>query len=163
MIVVIEGLDGVGKTTVAKKLCSEYGFEYIKESYTDDSEEKKSRVVLFAQRLCDGKDYIYDRTTLIDDFVYNFLNKTQSDLIDAKQSIVALLSQSKIFHLSIDEDIRKKRFEERGDEFVTNDKMKQIDEQYKQFYTELKNVEEFNLTEDLESDVKRLIRRIKND
>ena len=45
MIVIIEGLDGVGKTTLSKRFAEKYDFEYIKESYTDDCKEKEKRII----------------------------------------------------------------------------------------------------------------------
>ena len=163
MIVIIEGLDGVGKTTVAERFSQKYNFEYIKESYTDNLEEKEKRVRSLLQRLESDKNYIYDRTTLIDDFVYSFLNKTESTLSKYKSTILDGLSKCKIFHLVLDEKIRKERFDQRGDEYVTNDMMKQIANNYFDFYLQLDNVITFDLTGDVEKDVDNLMMEVINE
>lgn len=163
MIVIIEGLDGVGKTTFAKKFAEMTGFEYVKESYTDDVIDKEQRLIRLKNRLKEEKNYIYDRTTMIDDFVYGFLNQTESSLIKYKEHILEVLSKCKIFHLTVDEQTRKKRFEERGDEFVTEEMISKIKDCYLQFYKQLSNVEYFDLSNDNEENVKKMIRRICND
>lgn len=163
MIVIIEGLDGVGKTTIAKRFSEKYNFQYIKESYTDDHKEKEKRVNDLVQRLQSNENYIYDRTTLIDDFVYSFLNKSESTLLQYKKTIIESLSQCRICHLTIDESVRKQRFEQRGDEFVTNDMMKQIAKNYYDFYSQINNVIIVYLTGDIEQDVDNLREVIIND
>lgn len=163
MIVIIEGLDGVGKTTIAKQIQYDYKYEYIHESYTDDIKIKEDRILLMLTRLMEDEKYIYDRTTLIDDFVYSFLNKQQSTLFNYKNIIIEILKKCKIIHLELDEQIRKKRFEQRGDEYVTNDKMSLIDKQYHEFYKQLPNVQYVNLTEDNEENINKIMRRIEND
>jgi len=168
MILIIEGLDGTGKTTFAKKFSEIYNFTYIKESYTNNCKEKEKRVHNLIERLEENKNYIYDRTTLIDDFVYSFLNKQESSLKFLKKRIFFLLSQCEIVHLVIDEDIRKKRMQERGDEYITEDDIKKISKNYFDFYQELlsankKDVKFFQITENTEEDVKILMEVIKND
>ena len=163
MIVLIEGLDGVGKTTVSKLLAEKLSYIYIHESHSDDNVEKEGRIKEFSDRLSDGNNYVYDRSTLIDDFVYAFLNKEESSLVKRKEEIIDILHQSKIFHLEIDEDVRKKRFEDRGDEFVTNETVEIARREYEKFYERLSNVEFVKLCNDNEKNVNELIRRIKND
>lgn len=163
MIVIIEGLDGVGKTTIAKQIEKDYKYEYIHESYTDNVKAKEDRILLMLARLMEDEKYIYDRTTLIDDFVYSFLNKQQSTLSNYQQIIIEILKKCKVIHLELDEKIRKKRFEQRGDEYITSDKIKLIDKQYKQFYKQLPNVQHIELTEDNEKNINEIIRRIEND
>ena len=163
MIIIIEGLDGVGKTTIAKQISKNYNYEYIHESYTDDVKEKKERIIMLLLRLMENKNFIYDRTTLIDDFVYNFLNKTESDLGEYKKIILQILEKCKIFHLQLDEQIRKQRFDNRGDEYITNDDISQIAHQYELFYQQLSNVQYIQLTEDNEQNIEKIMRRLKND
>lgn len=163
MIVVVEGLDGVGKTTISKLLAETLDCPYIHESYTDDCNEKEQRVLIFKGRLNSKNLFIYDRTTLIDDFVYNFLNQKQSSLIDKKDQILGLLSKCKIFHLEIDENVRRQRFEQRGDDYITDRMIQTIKKQYEEFYSQLDNVEYVQLELDNKENVKQLVRRIQND
>lgn len=163
MIVIIEGLDGVGKTTLCKQFAEKYDFEYIKESYTDDCKEKENRVMLMLQRLFDGKNYIYDRTTLIDDFVYGFLNKQESTLTKYKDIVLSILSHCHVFHLVLDEETRRKRFEQRGDAYITKEMIAHISAYYGLFYSELPNVNFFDLQLDNEKNIKELMEEIENE
>lgn len=165
MVIIIEGVDGVGKTTLSKKFSEKYNFEYIKESYTDDCKEKEKRIQLILERVMSNKNYIYDRTTLIDDFVYSFLNIKQSSLSKYLKIIDAILSKCKIFHLTIDENIRKERFEKRGDQYITNDMIEKIQDEYYKFYYSLENskVISFPLSDNLEIDIEKMMEVIKND
>ena len=163
MIIIIEGLDGVGKTTFSKKFSQKYNFKYIKESYTNSCEEKEKRVKLMLERLMDENNYIYDRTTLIDDFVYGFLNESKSSLSNYFDIIVSILSHCKIYNLTIDEKIRKERFEQRGDDYIKNDMIEKIKQQYENFYSKLEKVKNFELTLDSEKDIERMMEEIKND
>lgn len=164
MVVIVEGLDGIGKTTICKELCDqEPMFTYVKESYTPDNKEKENRIQLMLQRILDSKSYLYDRTTLIDDFVYNFLNETESSLSKYTDIIVSLLSHCRIFHLRLDEQIRRQRFEQRGDQYITNDMMDNVAAAYSKFYQQLENVEFVDLSGVLSKDVKKLVRRINDD
>ena len=160
MIVIFEGLDGCGKTTLAKLFAEKTGYKYIHESYTDDCEEKEKRLFEFEGKLIREENVIFDRSTLIDDFVYGFLNKKQSSLIEKRQFIISLLKQCKIFHLRLDEELRKERFEKRGDEFVTNDMMNRIRGEYLRFYEYLPNVEYIDLSNDNEENIDKILRRL---
>lgn len=163
MVVIIEGVDGVGKTTICQQIAANHDIKYIKESYTDDCKEKERRIVSMFERLISDKNYIYDRTTLIDDFVYSFLNKKESTLSDYFDIITALLSRCKIVHLYLDDKIREQRFNERGDQYITNKDIEQIAENYERFYNYLDNVQFVELTGDLQKDVKKIMEVIIND
>lgn len=164
MVIIVEGLDGVGKTTICKELCQQLPLKYVKESYTGDNEVKEDRVREMLGRILNKEiNYLYDRTTLIDDFVYNFLNESESSLTQYLDIILSLLSHCKIFHLRLDEETRRRRFEERGDLYVTNDIMDNVAAAYSQFYKQLENVEFVDLSGVLSKDVKKLVRRIEND
>lgn len=161
MVVIIEGLDGVGKTTICQAICDqEPMFTYVKESYTSDNKEKENRIQLMLQRVLDSKAYLYDRTTLIDDFVYGFLNETESSLSQYIDVIVSILSHCQIYHLRLDEKVRRQRFSERGDQYITEEMIDGIAEGYSQFYQLFDHVQMFDLTGDIDQDVKKLIRRI---
>lgn len=163
MVIIIEGLDGTGKTTISKELSKRYNFEYVKESYTDDCKEKEYRMVLLLHRLLDSKIYIYDRATLIDDFVYSFLNQTTSTLTEYKNVIKALLKKCILIHLQLDEKTRSERFNERGDQYITNDQINQIANNYKEFYSDLDDVNYIDLTSDIDKDIENIMEVIKND
>lgn len=154
--------DGVGKTTICKELCNQDpGLVYVKESYTNDNIEKERRIRLMLERIMNPGTFLYDRTTLIDDFVYSFLNESESSLSKYLDIILVLLANCQIFHLRLDEKTRRERFDERGDKYITNDMMTNVANAYSKFYQQLNNVEMFDLSGVLSKDVKKLVRRIK--
>ena len=112
-------------------------------------------------RLMSGINFIYDRTTLIDDFVYSFLNESESTLSKYFDIIKALLAQCKIVHLIIDEPTRQQRLEQRGDKYITNDMISKIREQYSNFYDKLdKPCFVYQLTNNIDLDVKTVMEEI---
>lgn len=159
MILIIEGLDGVGKTTLSKIFAEKYNFEYIHESYIDDPVAKESRYYNFLKRLNSDKNYIYDRITIIDDFVYEFLNIEKSSLHLFEKGIIKALNEVCVIHLELDEEVRKSRFEKRGDEYVTNDMMSLIKTNYEKFYKKIsKSVSYLKLTGDKEQDIEQMMK-----
>lgn len=163
MIAIIEGSDCIGKTTLCEAIAKRYNFLYVKESYTDDVKEKEKRVQDLLARLMSNLNFIYDRTTLIDDFVYSFLNKTESTLSQYLTIIQVLLEQCKIIHLTIDDQIQKQRLEQRGDQYITYDDIKAIEDEYESFYNQLSNVHYVHLSGDLVSDINKIMEVIRND
>lgn len=139
MVIIIEGLDGVGKTTFCKKFCEITNFIYVKGSYTNDLEEKKRRMTDLLTRILDDKNnYIYDRITLVDDFAYSILNKSKNELDEYFDIIQSLLNRCKIYHLQVDESIRRERFDNRGDDYVTNDMLiNDVSKGYEEYYDKL--------------------------
>lgn len=165
MIVIIEGTDGVGKTTLCEQIAKRYDYLYVKESYTDDVKEKEKRVQDLLARLMSGINFIYDRTTLIDDFVYSFLNETESTLSKYLIIIQTLLSHCKIIHLTIDPNIQQKRLENRGDEYITYNDIPKIEQKYEQFYEQgrFNNLHYVYLTNDIEENIKKIMEVIRYD
>lgn len=157
MIIIIEGLDGVGKTTLTKKLSKKYNLNYIKGTFSDNFDEKKERIISLFGQLFSNENYIYDRSTLIDDFVYSFLNDKESDLEQYFDIIKSILNHCKIFHLILDESKREERFINRGDEYVTNDMISKISENYAKFYKRLNClVYLFPLSNNLDGDIDKI-------
>lgn len=164
MIVILEGSDGTGKSTIAKQIEKGFRFEYIHEGYTDDTEEKEARILrMLAILMTKDVKVIYDRTTLIDDFVYNFLNKKESTLTKYKSIILEILKKCKIIHLQLPEQIRRERFDERGDQYITNDQIEEINKQYQLFYKDLPNVYYVDVDNDNEKNIEKIMEVIEND
>lgn len=157
MIVIVEGLDCIGKTTICQKISKQYNYHYIKESYTDDNSIKQNRIINMLIKLFDNQNYIYDRTTLIDDFVYDFLNKKPSDLYKYKQIIISILNKCKIIHLQLDQQIQKQRLQQRGDQYIKDNDIKIIQKQYQQFYNKLDNIKYVKLTTNLDEDIQKIM------
>lgn len=158
MIIIVEGLDGVGKTTLCKKFIEKHSdFTYIKGTFTDNIEEKIDRIKMLGDYIMSNKNYIFDRSTLIDDFVYCFLNNESASLEDYFPFVRLVLKNCKIFHLIVPEDLRESRFNSRGDEYVSNNQMSMIMENYMKFYQRLNSfICMFPLSDDLNEDVDKI-------
>lgn len=156
MIAIIEGLDGTGKTTICKQICElDENIEYIHGSYTDSNQEKIERLKTMFNQLFDTKLYLYDRCTIIDDFVYNFLDSQRSPLLHYKDIIKAILKKCIKIHLIINENERHKRFIKRGDDMIDNKMIKIISENYVKFYKDFEcNVILYSLSNDVEQDAR---------
>lgn len=134
MIIILEGLDATGKTTWAKKFCENHGYEYKVGLKTDIESEKIRQIDELEEEIRLKKDIVYDRSTLIDNFTYDFLNPTWRCLIPYKERIRKVLEKCIIIHFYIDESERKKRMDIRGDEFITDDKIEYIRRNYENTY-----------------------------
>lgn len=140
MVIILEGLDGVGKSTISRMLSDKIGFPIIAERYPgNDMSIKNERFELLKNNVKSKKNVIYDRCTCIDDFVYSFLNNNKkSDMIDYVSQIEAVLSECIIIHLSPSNyDKYIVRFKKRGDEYVSIDDLNIISNSYTDFYSKL--------------------------
>lgn len=161
MIVIIEGLDGVGKTTICKEICKIKKYVYIKESFTDNIEEKKKRLIKMIERIIDDNIYIYDRASIIDDFIYDFLNDYESYYYSYRDIVNSILNHCKIIHLVLNEEERTKRFIRRGDKYINNEHIDIISSNYRQYYKNQNSIIYlFPLTNDLEKDINKIIKII---
>lgn len=134
MVYVIEGPDGVGKSTVMKalkKIMPEAVF--VKESYTPSIDERIKRVGVFRDYLLSNKTVVYDRATVVDDFVYEpVVAKQKSHL--SEPVIQQLLHCATIVYIDCDVKILEKRLASRGDEYIEAHHVPLIKEQYEKFF-----------------------------
>lgn len=90
MLIIIEGPDGCGKTTLAKKISQKYNFEYYKENLTyhqrlsSDYNGYKHYFELLEMLRLSGKNYVCDRLHL-GDFVNPLIYKDGRDPLTVAQ------------------------------------------------------------------------------
>lgn len=90
MLIIIEGPDGSGKTTLVKKISEKYGFEYFKESLTYHQRLQpsynayKHYFELLEMLKLSNKDYVCDRLHL-GDFVNPLVYKDGRDPLTIEQ------------------------------------------------------------------------------
>lgn len=62
MLIAVEGMDGVGKTEIAKHICQEHGFTFIEKPlhyfYNDDADNKYADLMKVAKRMYDIDDNV---------------------------------------------------------------------------------------------------------
>lgn len=120
MVILLEGVDGTGKSTLMQYLKSvlKESAVFIKESYTPDVLEKQARLQQL-DRYADNKDtlFIYDRATAIDEFVYNPIIANEEPQLDYEEAR-AILQKCFIIYLTCQTDVLLRRLEGRGDEYI---------------------------------------------
>ena len=146
MVVVIEGIDGVGKTTLCealKKVLNNETFGadilYHKESAPGKSiVERFKRLATYDCCVNDNRIHIYDRATIIDDFVYEPLfNECESCFSISPLCVLCIsemLRRSLIIHLTAPVPLIEERLSQRGDRYVTKSDIHAIRKLYNTFY-----------------------------
>lgn len=161
MVVIVEGLDGIGKSTLCDQFKGEY--EVIHEGYPGETPGVRiERMIRLASNIKSDKTVIYDRCTCIDDFIYCELNKNTSELTNMLPIVQNLLNDCKIVHMTLDKQTHLERFKKRGDEYITESRFEHLDRYYREFYNQLDFVYSLQSNGDLKADINQL-RRIIND
>ena len=130
--VILIGCDGVGKTTLAELISKEFDYKYIKAS-AKDSDNKIEYANKVLDSITDNK-VLFDRFYFPDDLIYSkLIAGTENDLVfDDWIPVIKRLNQMGfvIVYLTQDFELIKKRFIERGDEFITVDQLELINSMY---------------------------------
>jgi predicted ATPase len=79
MIIILEGPDGSGKTTLAKKLVSQTGFKYIHKSYPKTQEEMDNMTQDYLDLINTGDNMIIDRSWY-SEIVYGPILRSRSNV-----------------------------------------------------------------------------------
>lgn len=143
MIVIVDGLDCSGKSTVYDRLYQNVKKAYfVRNSYPGPSDQERvDRLNLFKRRLEEPYLYIYDRATVIDDPVYEYMfNQRDSILEDMMDP--SLFKNVLVLHFTVEKEEWLKRMKARGDQYVSIDNYEQIDQAYKVFYDKYKPIVE---------------------
>lgn len=130
--IILTGVDGVGKTTLAKWISDNYGHEYVKCSVSDGDDK-----VELAKQCLDSitRNTIFDRFYYPDEIVYSQIFNDDKSKHYNHEMFKEVVQQLKdkgftIVWLVDDIDEIKKRFENRGDEFVKSEQLKLINVRY---------------------------------
>ena len=135
MVIIIDGLDCSGKSTVYDRLRSELdGAYFLKDSYPAPSDiERMDRLALFKRRSAEPYLYVYDRATVIDDPVYEYLFNERTSILEEEMDSETF-KNCLVLHFTVDKDVWLKRMEDRGDAYVDIDDYEAIIESYDAFY-----------------------------
>jgi thymidylate kinase len=163
MVIIAEGLDCTGKTTWAKKFCEENKYEYKVGLKTDIEIEKEKQIEELEEEIASGKDIIYDRSTLIDNFAYWKINPTWECLLHHISKIHTLLEKCLVIHFYIADEERKERMKLRGDEWINESDIEALKESYSRTYNLLGITPEYILLDETaDSKVIELVDIMKN-
>ena len=160
MVIIVEGLDGTGKTTLCNQLGEDLGCEIIHEGYPGESFGiRLYRLRRLIENIKSNKLIIYDRCTCIDDFVYSMLNEQKSELGDLRVEIDNVLKETTIINVTVDKDEQIRRLLHRGDEYITVNDLEDLRHSYTTFYNELSSdVINVELTNDNNDNVKKIVK-----
>ena len=136
MIYILAGPDGAGKSTVVEYLKTVLkDVIFIKESYTSDVSERYDRLRKVKYLLSCGRDIVYDRATILDDFIYEPVVAKKESVLNGTDAI-DVLKQVTIIYFNCDDKTLQERLLERGDDYVTFTDIPNIKAQYEKFFEE---------------------------
>ena len=143
-MLVLEGPECTGKTTMAQLLCEELSCTVTKRVATEDTLELLSTVIgdINSQRLrtsgfMQAKPIVFDRWQLVSDMVYmDCLFGIDSKLDGIYQSLADNCTPNGILivYLDIDPDVMLSRFEARGDKLRSAEEALKVHQGYRRFF-----------------------------
>lgn len=122
MIIIIEGSDGSGKTTLAQQLSRQTGFPIVHQSYPKTEEEKKCMVGMYIQAIKENKNAIFDRCWY-SEMVYGPILRDRSaisyiDMYKLEEQVAKVGGM--IIHCTGPESALWMRCTKRGEDYVTS-------------------------------------------
>lgn len=152
--IVLEGLSGVGKTTLGKQLCEEYNMRYVYIPNTDIKSVRKyihstniqTRFLYYLTALSDASRIISEalqtQSVVCDRYVYSTIAYHQAAGVNEELlSIVKkinLVQPDKVIHIGISRELRYQRLTERGEKPGSEwEQMKARNKQAKAFFNQV--------------------------
>lgn len=131
-VLTIEGVDCSGKSTVAKKLSDKLNMLIIKGSSFEQSECNNEELFHHFTKLANIDNAIVDRH-IYSNRTYATLYKDYAILTDEQRTTIEdkFKDNTVVIYLTAPEETIINRLEERGDEYVTTDKVSSILNMYK--------------------------------
>jgi len=143
MRIIIDGNDGVGKTTLAKKLQEHFGIKsYIHSSWNDPSD------YMFCRELLRKEDVIFDRCFLDERIYSKVLNRKPRLTLEQEQSLIEFVKSEGILVILCfnDRPIYDSREDKRivNSKYFIDSKFFELAEQhnFKKFYVKEQNFEQ---------------------
>lgn len=139
MFIIIVGPDGAGKSTLARKISAQTGFEIIKRNKPESEEEKQQMYQQYCQVIMHRNNVIFDRFAYCEQ-VYGTVMRDKSVLSDAQVKYLESLLAMKgaiVIHCTDDIDVLWKRCKERGEAYVVDyNKLAQIKYMYDDIFSQ---------------------------
>ena len=127
MRVIVEGVDGAGKTSVSELLANELKCNIVRLT------KNGNRAISSYEYLMSAEDVVHDRS-FMSELIYHKYFHTQSAVSDEGAAYLWNLIEKldlRVFVLTADYDEICKRFSARGDEFISDSKiLKEINNEY---------------------------------
>lgn len=131
MNIIIEGVDGSYKSTVAQKLHNRLGYPIVKGSSFEFAKGSSEDLFNFKKSILTKDDQIIDRS-LFSNLVYATIypEYTRLNGIQQKKLEAVIRENSVVVYLTASPDTIISRLEQRGDEYVSTDKVASIITEY---------------------------------
>lgn len=120
MIIIIEGADGAGKTTLANKLAEQTGFPIVHRSNPKSEEEKKQMMAMYIQTIKENKNCIFDRCWY-SEMVYGPVMRDKSYISEEQMYVLEdMLNQvgAVIIHCTASKKVLWSRCKKRGEDYI---------------------------------------------
>lgn len=134
--IILEGNECSGKSSLAKKLSEKLGWEIVKGSNFESATGTNEELYDFLEKPLDMDNVIIDRT-FFSNMVYATLYPKYTIITNEQYSELQdrLLEQDKnnesiVLYLYTDIETLKERLIDRGDEYIREDKLKDINDMY---------------------------------
>ena len=122
MIIILEGPDGAGKTTLAEKLKKQTGYMYLRRAQPKTEEEKQRMMEEYVQVIKSGKNCIFDRCwysemvygpVMRDDSVITYPQMYQLERLLTKHGAI-------VIYCTATKETLWKRCQSRGEDYITD-------------------------------------------
>lgn len=131
MIVIFAGCDCTGKSTYASMMDKSI-WQLRKGSANSDP---GAAITILKSDMIEYDNVLYDRIPLIDDIVYSqVFSKKDSVLVSHKDQIHNLLSQCCVIYFICENQVILDRLRKRGDEYITDDQIPEIKNEYRKTF-----------------------------
>lgn len=137
MVIIIEGADGSGKSSLARTLHRQTNWLLIHRSQPKDKQDKQRMMDEYLDLIWKGEDVIFDRSWY-SEMVYGPIMRDES-VISYEQmhtlEIALTLHGALIIYCEDDLDILWERCQERGEDYVTSkETLKQVCDGYERLF-----------------------------
>lgn len=134
MLYILAGPDGAGKSTAFEglKLLLPNAV-FVKESHTSSITERFDRVCKAEKLLKSGQTVIYDRATILDDFIYQPITDGEESQL-YRSNALTVLNQATIVYFDCETSLLTKRLAARGDEYIKETDLPRIKNAYESFF-----------------------------
>lgn len=132
-IIIVEGSDCAGKTSLIESLSEHYGFDIVKGSSFEHSQCTQSELLNKFLDMTNKKRIILDRFIYSNE-VYASLYDDYAILSDEERRYIETIIKDKsvLIYLKADTPTLVNRMNVRGDEYVTVDKLQSIKDKYEE-------------------------------
>jgi thymidylate kinase len=135
MLIIISGCDRSGKTSIANKFIEETNYQYTHFSSPKDKEDGKHQYFNFVASINPNENYLCDRF-YEGEFVYAPIYRGyQLDYAKPLEDTLLYKTNAMYIYVKADLDVIKERIKEVGEEYVKDEDLEKVIDNYEKFIT----------------------------